>query len=80
MNQTTSSSSGRLPYVSPGIEVIEVAYEGVIAGSGTDIPGISGGGEVGGGLAPTNLRSNTYYGSSTSELEDLINDILTIEQ
>lgn len=77
MNKAISLSSGRLPYVAPGIEVIEVAYEGVIAGSGT-LPGIGGGGEV--GVSPS-VRSNSYYGaSSTSDLEDMINDILTIEQ
>ncbi|MDY5237604.1 hypothetical protein [Bacteroides helcogenes] len=58
--------------------MIQVENEGVIAASGI-LPGVGDGG---------NAVSGTYRGGSTrsynsagsSEIEDLINDILTIEQ
>lgn len=61
-------------YVSPLIEVIRVENEGVIATSVSDIPDKS-----------MNRARGSYYegrnynSASSSELEDLINDILTIE-
>lgn len=61
-------------YVSPLIEVIRVENEGVIATSAPNIPDKS-----------MNRARGSYYGgrnynsASSSELEDLINDILTIE-
>lgn len=61
-------------YVSPLIEVIRVENEGVIATSAPNIPD-----------RPMTRTSGSYYGgrnynsASSSELEDLINDILTIE-
>lgn len=67
----------RRPYVSPQIEVIPVETEGVIAGSaGSGLPGV-----VDGGSAYSRTRPNRSYNSAgSSEIEDLINDILTIEQ
>lgn len=53
--------------------------EGVIAGSGR-LPLI---GEGGSAYRSGNARSSairSYNGASSSELEDLINDILTVEQ
>lgn len=61
-------------YVSPLIEVIRVENEGVIATSAPNIPD-----------RPMTRARGSYYGgrnynsASSSELEDLINDILTIE-
>lgn len=59
-------------YVSPRIEVIRMENEGVIAASVGDIP--------------NHPMSTSYRGSgrsmnraSSNDLEDLINDILTIE-
>lgn len=59
-------------YLAPSIEVIEMESEGVIATSG-NLPGVSDGGS-----ATSNTRS--YNGASSSDLENMINDILTIEQ
>lgn len=61
-------------YVSPLIEVIRVENEGVIATSAPNIPD----------KPMTRTRGSYYEGrnynsASSSELEDLINDILTIE-
>ena len=59
-------------YVAPSIEVIAMENEGVIAASGAG----SGNTE---GYTPTPLSSSTYNGASSSDLEDMINDILTVE-
>lgn len=63
-------------YEPPGFEVIVIENEGVIASS---LPGVNDGGE----MFPTtrSYRATRHsYGTSTSDLEDLINDILTFEQ
>lgn len=61
-------------YVSPQLEVIEMENEGVIAASG----GVNG--MPNNNWAPKS-SSNTYSGSraSSSDIEDMLNDILTIE-
>lgn len=67
-------------YVSPRLEVIEVENEGVIAAS---LPGGGGTSGVGEGdiINQNSLRHSPGYGvASSSEIEDLLNDILTIEQ
>lgn len=64
-------------YVSPQIEVIRLEVEGVIAGSGK-LPQLGDGGSAYTRSGSSSTRS--YNGASSSELEDLINDILTIEQ
>lgn len=61
-------------YVAPSIEIIEMENEGVIASSNNTINGIGNGGGVG-----TPTRSSRSYGASSSDLEDMINDILTVE-
>jgi hypothetical protein len=66
----------RQNYTSPIVEVIPLETEGVIAGS------------LGGGQSPdmpvtplNSSRSRSGYGTaSTSDLENLINDILTVGQ
>lgn len=64
-------------YVSPLIEVIQMENEGVIASSASSAPNIPD--------RPMTRARGSYYGgrnynsASSSELEDLINDILTIE-
>lgn len=65
-------------YLAPHIEVITMENEGVIATSSlTGSPGLGEGTHLG-KSSPT---KNSYSRSaSTSDLEDLINDILTIEQ
>lgn len=65
-------------YVSPQIEVIPMETEGVIAAS---LPGVGNGGSAyrsAGTYRGGSTRS--YNGASNSDLEDLINDILTFEQ
>ena len=67
-------------YVSPQIEVIPMETEGVIAGSGK-LPGVGDGG--GGYRSAGTYRSGStrgYNGRAVSDLEDMINDILTFEQ
>ncbi|MEL5895456.1 hypothetical protein AAE250_18415 [Bacteroides sp. GD17] len=66
----------RQQYIPPTIEVIPLESESVIAGS----PG--GGGTSDMPIQPLNTarRGRSYGAASTSELEDLINDILTVEQ
>ena len=59
-------------YAAPTIEVIAMENEGVIAASGG-----TGSTE---NYNPTPLSGSTYNGSATSnDLEDMINDILTVE-
>ena len=62
-------------YVSPHIEVIELENEGVIASSVnvTGMPGDT--------WSPKSSARSMYSGSNagSSDLEDMINDILTIE-
>lgn len=67
----------KLMYVAPSIEVIKMENEGVIAASGYGTPdSIGNGGQLFKSSAGT--RSGGGYASS-SDLEDLINDILTVE-
>ena len=62
-------------YVAPTIEVIEMENEGVMAMS------IENGGSIGksAGNNSYNSRARNSYSASSSDLEDMINDILTIE-
>lgn len=66
-------------YVSPQIEVIRMEVEGVIAGSGSLPQVVEGGSAYRSGNARSSA-TRSYNGASSSELEDLINDILTVEQ
>lgn len=62
-------------YVSPQIEVIRMKNEGVIALSG-NTPGSLTNQDW---AQPTNRASRTYNSASSSSIEDMINDILTVE-
>ena len=62
-------------YVAPSIEVIKMEIEGVMALSG----GISDNGYGNGGPIGTTTKSSRSYNASSSDLEDMINDILTVE-
>ena len=68
-------------YLAPQIEVIQMETEGtscVIAGSG-NLGGFGNGGSI--GTSSRNYgRSRGSRNATSSELEDLINDILTIEK
>ena len=69
------ATNGRMPYLPPQVEVIQIENEGVIALSnfgGADALSTTKNGYTG---SPT-----PYNSASSSDLEDLINDILTIEQ
>ena len=59
-------------YVSPRIEVIPMETESVIAVSGGSLPHSTG--------TYRNGSTRSYNGAAGSDLEDLINDILTFEQ
>lgn len=58
-------------YVSPHIEVIRMENEGVIASSVGDITNYP--------MSKSSGSSRSYNSASSSDLEDLINDILTVE-
>lgn len=70
---TDNQSNQKEAYLAPHIEVIRMENEGVIAASGSTE-----------GYNPTPMgsarTSRPYNGASSSDLEDLINDILTVEK
>ena len=72
-------ASNKMAYTPPQLEVIEMDMEGtVMVASG-------GGGSLndfgsGGGLTQQSSVRRSYNSASSSDLEDLINDILTVEQ
>lgn len=71
------ATNGRMPYLPPQLEVIQIENEGVIALSNFD--GANAFSTTGYGYRY--LDDTTPYNSaSSSDLDDLINDILTIEQ
>lgn len=77
-----NSKTTRRVYVAPAIEVIEVENEGVMALSGdVSAPGMGNGGSMfstGGTRSP---KSNVHQTSTPfSELEDILNDLLTIKK
>lgn len=63
-------------YVAPTIEVIKMENEGTVMSASGSLGngGIGNGGPIG---TPTSTKS--YRGASSSDLEDMINDILTVE-
>lgn len=68
------NSKQKEQYLTPIIEVIEMQTEGgVMIGSLGDVPDA-------GSATKTYSTGTRYNAASRSELEDLINDILTIEQ
>lgn len=65
-------------YVAPAIEVIKMQTEGsVMTGS---LNGVPDGGSAFSSYNGGGRSRNSYNAASSSELEDLINDILTVEQ
>ena len=71
---THPPAGNKMTYTPPQMEVIKMDLEGVIAGSGNLSDFTSG---------STIRQSSTrrgYNSASSSDLEDLINDILTVEQ
>ena len=57
-------------YEAPAIEVVAMENEGVIAASGASSTE---------NYDPVPLSGSAYNGASSSDLEDMINDILTVE-
>lgn len=69
-------NENKATYTAPSIEIIEMENEGVIAAS-NEMPTFGNGGNIGGS---SNSRSRSSYNSAaSSDLEDMINDILTVE-
>lgn len=67
--------SAKEPYMAPAIEIIPMeTCEPVMQGS-FSVPGYGDGGS----MFPSTSTRSRGRGTSTSELEDMINDILTIE-
>lgn len=62
-------------YVAPSIEVIEMENEGIIASS---LNGFGNGNNLGTPPNPSS-KARSYGSASSNDLEDMINDILTIE-
>lgn len=73
---TTDKKNRRAIYEAPSVEVVKLENEGVIAGS-------PGGSSYTEGYNRKELSSSRptrgYNSASSSDLEDLINDILTVE-
>lgn len=69
-------NSLRQAYLPPTVEVIKVENEGVIALSG-NLPSVGNGGDA---FSTSGRRSYSGASPASSDLEDMINDILTIEQ
>lgn len=68
----------RKPYIAPTIEVIRMENEGsVMSGS---LPGVIDGGNAYGNAGTYRSTPRNYNSAGSSELEDMINDILTVEQ
>lgn len=71
------NSKQKEQYLTPIIEVIEMQTEGgVMSGS---LNGVPDGGPATRSYS-TDTHRNSYNAVSSSELDDLINDILTVEQ
>ena len=69
---TTDKQTRKETYTAPSVEVIEMENEGVIAASGNTEPYNS--------TQMSSTRVNSSYSSASSnDVEDLINDILTVE-
>lgn len=67
-----NNQNGREVYIAPAIEVIKMENEGVIAASGEPYNPVS-------RTYPGSTPARNYNSASSSDLEDLINDILTVE-
>lgn len=75
---THTPAGNKMTYTPPQMEVIKMDLEGsVMMGSGGgSLNDFTGGGNL---TQPSSTR-RSYNSASSSDLEDLINDILTVEQ
>ena len=71
----TIKEERKAKYVTPQIEIIEMESEGVMA-----LSNMPGGNPGMPGRSSSRRSTQRYSSSSISELEDLINDILTFEK
>lgn len=71
------NSKQKEQYTAPALEVIEMEVEGSVmsASASGNLPGV----KPGGSATTSSRTNNRYNAASSSELEDLINDILTVE-
>lgn len=71
-------NENKATYTAPSIEIIEMENEGTVMSASNNMPGYGNGGPVG---TPTTSRSgrSSYNAAGSSDLEDMINDILTVE-
>lgn len=70
-------NENKATYTAPSIEIIEMENEGVIAAS-NEMPSFGNGGDDIFHPSPSRSRSG-YNSAASSDLEDMINDILTVE-
>lgn len=72
------NSKQKEQYIAPALEVIKMETEGSVmsASANSSLPDVEPGGS---GTRSSRTRSG-YNGASSSELEDMINDILTVDQ
>lgn len=74
---THAPASNKAAYTPPQVEVIEMDVEGTVMSA--SLTGFESGGNWGTPAQSSNAR-RSYNSASSSDLEDLINDILTVEQ
>lgn len=70
------NSKQKEQYMAPAIEVIKMEAEGSVMSASGNLPDV----EPGGSGTRSSRTRNGYNGASSSELEDMINDILTVDQ
>lgn len=68
--------SNKMAYIPPQVEVIKMDLEGTVMSA--SLTGFESGGSWGSPSQSSNAR-RSYNSASSSDLEDLINDILTVE-
>ena len=74
---THAPAGNKMTYTPPQMEVIKMDLEGSVMSA--SLTGFESGGSWGSPSRSSNAR-RSYNSASGSELEDLINDILTVEQ
>lgn len=78
-----SKEKNKQKYVAPAMEVIEVENEGGImaVSGGVSAPGMNDGGGMFSTGGTRSTKSNAYQGGNAlGELEDILNDLLTVEK
>lgn len=70
------NSKQKEQYITPAIEVIKMEAEGSVMSASGNLPNV---GDGGNGLKSSN-SSSRYNAASSNDLEDMINDILTVDQ